>query len=240
MLQSKWDQLRKLEAAGEGTAGGSGDSGSQGAKGGVTPPTEGTKEAGASDQLDVDKLPESARNLIKSLREENAKHRTKNKELGEGQSKLKQALVDAGIIENDEVEPEEKIKGLSAEVHGAQMRNALLEAALEHDVPKTQLKYFQFLITERLETLEEDGELSQDDIAEIAAEVKKMGMGGSGAKGAKSSAGTGSAPQAGGDGRITQEQFDSMGILEKSELYTKQPEVYQQLFTASKALHTRR
>lgn len=238
MLQSKLDQLLKLEAAGEGSSG-SGDSGSQGAKGEAAPPSEGTKGEG-DDQLDVEKLPESAKSLIKSLREENAKHRTKNKELGEGQSKLKKALVEAGIIEDDDIEPEEKIKGLSAEVHGAKMRNALLEAAMEHDVPKTQLKYFQFLITERLETLEEDGELSQDDIAEIAAEVKKTGMGGSGTKGAKSSAGTGSAPQAGGDGRLTQEQFDSMGILEKSELYVKQPEVYQQLFTASKALHTRR
>jgi hypothetical protein len=234
MLQSKWQQLLKLEAAGEGAAGGTQDSGSQGApKGEAKPPV--SADAGKDEQLDVEKLPANVQALIKSLREENAKHRTKNKELGEGQTKLKAALVEAGIIENDEVEPEEKIKGLSADLQGAQMRAALLEAAVEHEVPKSQLKYFQFLIAERLEALEDDGELSQDDIAEIALEAKKvLGAGGTGSKGASSSAGTGSAPQAGGDGRITQEQFDAMGIMEKSALYSKNPELYNQLFAASK------
>jgi hypothetical protein len=241
-FQKRLEQLQKLEAAGEGTGGqGSGTQDGKKEEGNSQPPPSENEGEGTDDQLEVEKLPPAAQKLIKSLRDENAKHRTKNKELGQGQEKLKKALVEAGIIENDEVEPEEKIKGLSAEVHGAQMRNALLEAALEHDVPKTSLKYFQFLITERLEALEDDGELSQEDIAAIAQEAKKV-VGGSTSKGAgaNSSAGTGKAPPAGGDGRVTQEQFDSMSILEKSDLYVKQPELYNQLFAASKISKMRR
>lgn len=243
MLQfmKRLEELQKLDAAGEGT-GGQGSGTPEGKKEGDSqpPPSENEGEGG-DDQLEVEKLPPAAQKLIKSLRDENAKHRTKNKELGAGQEKLKKALVEAGIIEDDEVAPEEKIQGLSAEVYGSQMRNALLEAAIEHEVPKANLKYFQFLITERLEALEDDGELSQEDIAEIALEARKVG-GGSASKGtgASSSAGTGKAPAAGGDGRITQEQFDSMSILEKSDLYTKQPEVYNQLFAASKIAKMRR
>jgi hypothetical protein len=192
------------------------------------------------DQLDVDKLPESAKKLIKSLRDENAKHRTKNKELGEGQGKLKKALVEAGIIEDDEVAPEEKVAGLSQQLQGAQMRTALLEAALEHSVPKESLKYFQFLVAERLEALEDDGELSQDDIAEIAQEAIGKGGAGKAASGGNSSVKGSKAPPAGGDSRVTVDQFDAMTILEKSDLYTKKPEVYQQLFTESKAKKARR
>lgn len=240
LLFNRFD-LRRLEAAGEVEAGGSGDSGSQGAAGGDSkpPPNEGKGDAG-NDQLDVEKLPDNVKSLIKSLRDENAKHRTKNKDLSDGQGKLKKALVDAGIIEDDEAAPEEKIKGLSMELQGSQMRTALLEAAVEHDVPKGQLKYFQFLIAERLEMLEDDGELTQEDIAAIAVEARKVAGGSSQGSGASSSAGTKGAPPAGGDGRVTQEQFDSMGILEKSELYVKQPDLYKQFFAASKAVHGRR
>jgi len=236
MLYWKYLLSQKLDAASEG-----GDAGGAGSDKGSNKEGEGqdpdAKEGDQTDdQLDVEKLPDSAKKLIKSLRDENAKHRTKNKELGAGQEKLKKALVEAGIIEDNEEAPEEKIQGLSTQLQGAQMRTALLEAAIEHSVPKESLKYFQFLVAEKLEALEDDGELSQDDIAAIAQEAKGKSSTGGGSGGSSSVGGKGGkAPPPEGDGRITLEQFNRMTILEKSELFTKKPDVYNQLFAQAKA-----
>lgn len=240
MFKWQYHFNRKLDAKKEGDEGGGsgnpppekkkeGDEGEKGAG-------ESEGEEGEGDQLDVDKLPDSAKKLIKTLRDENAKHRTKNKELGDKTGKLKQALVEAGIIENDEEAPEEKIKNLSEQNQGLVLKSVLLEAAVEHSVPKGSLKYFQFLINEKLEGLQDGEEVTDEDIAALAEEAK--GFSGSGKSGGNSSVdgkGKGSAPAPGGNGAVTVDQFVLMNIAEKSVLFQKSPDVYNKLMSQARA-----
>ena len=241
MFKWQYHFNRKLDAKKEGDEGGGsgnpppkkqeGNEGEEGAG-------ESDDEEGEGDQLEVDKLPESAKKLIKTLRDENAKHRTKNKELGDKTGKLKKALVEAGIIQDDEEAPEEKIKNLSETNQGLVLKSVLLEAAVEHSVPKSALKYFQFLIAEKLESLADGEELSEDDMAALAEEAKAVK--GSGGGGGNSSVdgkgkGKGDAPAPGGNGAITIDQFVLMNIAEKSVLFQKSPDVYNKLMSQARA-----
>lgn len=191
------------------------------------------KADGDSGELDVSKLDPKVQKLIKDLRNENAGSRKSNKALTESHGKLKKALVEAGIIEDDEEAPEEKLKAITAQHEVSVVNNAILETAIEHGVGKDDLKYFRFLVQEKFETLGEDEELDSDQLAELAAEARKRS--GTQATGSTSVTEKGKAPAPGATGAVSLDQFVKMNMGEKSELYTKNPATYNQLMAEAKS-----
>lgn len=241
MFSWKYGFNLKLDAAKEGAEGGGsggGDANGNSAENKDKAGSEGSEsgDQGEEGQLEVDKLPPAAQKLIKDLRSENAKIRTKSKESLSKSEKLKAALVEAGLIENDEEAPEEKIKGLTTVNQGLQFRSAVLEAAVEHSVPKGQLDYFEFLLAKAAESLEDGQELPGEEIVKIAKKARS-------AAGLKTNSSVGGgqgdsegneAPPPGGEGGITLEQFTSMNMGEKSALFQKSPDVYNALMAEAR------
>ena len=180
--------------------------------------------------------PKKAAELVKSLRNENAKHRTKNKELGsklaamEGTlGKLKKAF---GGEEDDESDPAEKVAELSTANERLTMELHLRDIARESGVPAEREKYFRFLLAEKLEGLEEGQELGEEDIAE-AVKAATDGF-------APKKTSTGVKPGAGDtpnpdstSGEVSVDQFAKMNLGEKSALYIKNPDLYNKLFAAA-------
>ena len=190
------------------------------------------------DALDEEKLDEKTKAHIAKLRKEAAGHRTKAKDLA---SKLKtsdeqkKAILKAAGIEDESEKPEEKVKSLTATSQQLAFRSAILEAAVEHGIAKDQLEFFEFLVQREAGKLEENEELSDEQLAEIVAKVKKQG-----ASAANTSVESDDdedktpAPNTGKKG-ITLDQFCQMGMTKKSELYAKNPKLYEQLANEAKA-----
>ena len=176
---------------------------------------------------------------IKKLRAENAKHRTKNKSLEEEvgkvrstMTKLKSALGVEG--EGDEEEPEKQIAALKQHNEQLQIQNAMSELCREHEIPRKGEKYFNFLIAQEFESLEEGAEIPEERILEIAKEAKQMFAGG-GQGGGGTGVGAGKKPAPGENAdSISAAQFAKMNPGEKSALYTKNPNLYSKLFNEAK------
>lgn len=215
------------------------DEGEEGDDGGQGAADDEGKEKGKKaakkkgDDLDLESLDPKVKKLIKNLRTENAKHRTVNKQLSDSHGKLKKSLIEAGVIESDEEPAEEKVKKLTEVTDQATFNNAILSAAIENNVGKGELKYFKFLVNERMEMLEEGEELTDDDLSELAQEAKtKMGGGNSGKRkstsvgGGKNGSGKENAPDPDEDGGVTLEQFTQMSMAEKVKLYSSNRALY--------------
>lgn len=180
--------------------------------------------------------PAKAQAEIKRLRAENAKHRTKNKSLeerfshmNETMGKMKQAMG----LTDEEVNPEEVIQGLQLQNEAMQVQMAMSDLCREHDIPRSGESYFNFLIAKEFEGLAEGDEIAEDRIAELAMEAKKMfnGQNGGGSTGLN----TRQKPAPGQNaGDISAAQFAKMNPGEKSALYVKNPNLYNQLFSEAK------
>ncbi len=191
------------------------------------------------DKIDESKLDEKTKNYLAKLRKENAGHRTKGKDLksklDESETKRKAILKAAGI-EEDSTSPEERLKALEIENQTKAFRSAVLESAIQHGIPAEQLEYFEFMITKAANELQDGEELDEDALIAIVGKVKKAG-----GKSANSTVtgdgkgGTGAAPKPGESGNITLEKFCSMGIMEKSKVYTDNPSLYSELMAQAKA-----
>lgn len=184
------------------------------------------------DSLDDDSLDEKTKKHIAKLRKENAKYRTKAKTADERALKLEQGLK--GLVGGeDDVSPEEKLKNLQSQQEQVSFRAVVLEAALEHGVPKDKLKYFSFLIQEKLSELAEGEELTEENLIEIAKDVKSSG--GSGKPPGRTSL-DGNPPNPNGKkGDVTLDDFVKMGITERSKLYSTNKGLYDQLFQDAKS-----
>jgi hypothetical protein len=186
---------------------------------------------------DDPKWDENTKAYIKKLRDENASHRTKGKDLA---SKLKEAnertkaILKAAGIEDESEKPEEKLKTLTAQSETLALRNAVLESAVQHGISGEDVEFFEFLITKALSQLEEGEELSDEILTKIVTQVKKQG-----GKGASSSVGgkggSGGQPPPGDSGKISLDDFCRMGMMAKTELYNKDPKLYQALMDEAKA-----
>ncbi len=192
-----------------------------------------------SEDFDESKADEKTKKYLAKLRKENASHRTRAKDLAskaKGLEERNKAILKAAGIETEEDKPEEKVKVLSQEKSTLAFRNAVLETALEHGVPADGIKYFQYLLADATDALEEGEELSEESLAEIVAEVKKGRSKGS----ANSSVTTGKdgkkAPSPGGNSNtITLEKFCSMSMVEKSKLFETNQSLYTELMMQAKA-----
>ncbi len=177
---------------------------------------------------------------IKKLRAEAAKHRTKAKafetQFNEANGKLG-SLKKAFVGDDEQEDPVQVAKQLSESNQALQIELTISELAIDHEVPKAQKKYFKFLLSEKMESLEENDELTDEDIAEIAAQAKGAGGFQQGGGTKQNSTGLGSGNRQadkGGSAAITVEKFAKMTLNEKSELYGKNPTEYQRLFDAAK------
>ena len=188
-----------------------------------------TQEQGG--ELDLSKLDQRVQKIIADLRKENADNRRKNKDLSTSHDKLKKGLIEAGLLQSDEQAPEEKLKNISKQFDQAMTENAILSAAFDHGIAKDELKYFKFLLNEELGALKDGDELSEEALEKIAAEAKSK-SGKSATSGNTSP--NAQAPNPGGSGAVTLEKFVAMNLGERTTLFQKTPELYQQLFAAAK------
>jgi hypothetical protein len=189
------------------------------------------------DKLDESKMDKATKEYIAKLRAENAKHRTKGKDLASrlmASEEQKKEILKAAGIQVEEDKPEEKLKVLQAETQTKDFRLAVLESAIAHGIPKDRVKYYQFLITEATESLEEGEELSDDELAKIVAEVKKAPAKANSSVGSEDGKGGGTPPPGSSDG-MTLEKFCSMSITEKSKMYEKTPALYEEFLKLAKA-----
>lgn len=210
---------------------GTGDSGSQKPKGDA-----GSNRPGAGEH-DLSKLPESTQKYIKDLRGENAKYRNRSKtleaDLGDRDNTL------AGVKKAFGFEPNKKLTQEDFDTQQnntatAQMRSAILENAIEYSVPKDSLDYFSYLVEKKANELKEGEELSEDTLTECAKQAKTSMTGGS----SKTSVSTGGTDDTKnpttpnpnpGNGELGLDAFVAMGTIEKSELYGKNPDLYNRL-----------
>lgn len=177
--------------------------------------------------------PEKAKAEIKKLRGEAAKYRTKSKGL-EGQmtalnekfSKIQKAF---GV--EDEVDPETKVTELQAKNEALAIELSISQLSRAHNITADQDKYFRFLLSEKMGSLEENEEMTDEHVAEIALEVQKF----SGKAPTSTGLNGNKKPSAdSGKGALTVQAFVKMNTGEKSELYAKNPAEYTRLFSEAK------
>jgi hypothetical protein len=213
-----------------GGSGGSGDGGTGGQSASAGTGTGGT-DGQSTGGNDLNALPEWAKTEIANLRKESAKHRTTNNELKSRLDKFETNLKKVlGDEDEDQTPPEEKLTKVTAQAEALAIHNALLELAVENGIPKDQFKYFSFLMNEKLSGLEEDQELTEDDLAEIMGQLQPVNN-----KPAQTSFGAGGKKNEGGTSdTVTLEAFNKMTIMQKSALYQKDKATYDRLMAESK------
>lgn len=231
------------QAGNEGGAGGSGGAGDEGEKnkggsgdGGSGGQGQGSSDGGNSGSFDLSKMPQEVQDLVKGLRSENAKFRTEKKSLADRLDKMESGFKSIFGDEKDQETPEQKLQNLSASHQALEMKNALLEIAIDNGIAKDQREYFEFLMSKALDSLEDDGELSEEEFEAILSKVKSAGNGGS--KGAgNTSVDDKNAGNKNPDGKTgtTLEQFMAMSITQKSKLFSEKPDAYNALLAEAKS-----
>lgn len=202
----------------------------------VTPPV--TASSGAADgsqtddTIDESTLDERTKNYLKRMRAENAKHRTRANKLETEFESVKARLKGlVGGEDGDDETPEQKIEGLASSVNSLSMENAILSIAVQNNIGADSLEYFQFLVSKRTNELQEGEELTDEDLKPILDEVNSK------RKSTQSSTSvspdqTKTNPTAGSE--ITLEQFSKMGMLDKSALFRKSPQLYESLMVQAR------
>lgn len=200
---------------------------------------DGNDESENEGDLDESKLDAKTKAYIEKLRKESAKRRVEAKETKQklkAEEERKKAILKAAGIETEDDEPaEKKLKKSQEHQTELQFRSAVLETAVAHGVGSDSLKYFQYLMTEAVNELEEGEELSEEKLAELVAEAKAKGGGGKGKANTSVGGGKQNPNPEGGKNVVTLDQFTRMTITEKSELYTKNNALYSQLVAEAKA-----
>lgn len=251
-------EFLKMDEAGDGTGGsggGSGDGGGSGGDGGTGGGDgQGGDGGGAGDgegdgngdgddgdgDDDLDGLDDKSKAYIKKLRKENAKYRTGKKASDEAATKAQEDLAKvkkALGLEDDETPIEDKLKASEAANAQKEFNLAVRDAAIEFSIAgKEAFEYFEFLVTKKADSLDEDGEITDDEMKEMAEKAKKfMGSGGddAGSQGGKSSStggqgGNGKKPSNGGD-TMGAKEFSQLTFSEKGALFGKNPDLYKKL-----------
>lgn len=190
------------------------------------------QKANGSDELDDSGWDDKTRKYIEKLRNENASHRTKNKDLmskiqgvGEREKALKKALG----IEDESDSPEKKIEGLTANLDAVTFRSAILQTALEHGISNQDVDYLGYRIEKAAAQLGDNEEISEDDLADIINDVKARAGGKSANSSVNDATGGKKSPQKDNGAVVNLDKFVSMTMTEKSKLYATNPELYNSL-----------
>ena len=176
---------------------------------------------------------EEQKAYIKGLRDENAKYRTRSKErdsqvetLTDRLGKFETGLKTLFGGEDDKLTPEQRIEALQEHNQTLEVQSAMRDAAFEYGIGKESFEYFEFLVSKKLDALEEGEELSEEELDEIAKSAKSKSAS------FNTSVGTGTEgnpPPAITPGGVTLEQFSVMGIGDRSVLYQKNKALYESL-----------
>jgi hypothetical protein len=188
------------------------------------------------DDPDDDLTPEEYKKQIKKLRAENAKRRLKEKKNAEKMNKFEKALKVLGGDDDDD-DPDKKLDAITSDYESAVTRTAVLELALENGISGSEnLEYFEFLMGKALNSLDEGDEMTEEQLEEILEKCSAKG-GGEKANTSTRDKGKGKKkPEGDQNGEVTQEEFDKMGMMGKSALYQKNPELYEKLRANSSAM----
>ena len=110
-----------------------------------------------------------------------------------------------------------------------ELNQALSDTADEFGVYGEDREYFKYLMMQELNKLGEDEEMSEEAVAEVAKKVKS--------RSAPTTTSVDDPTPAPGNepGGIGLEQFEAMGIMERSKLYGKDPKLYNSLMEQEKA-----
>lgn len=192
----------------------------------------------AQDVADESGWDDKTKAYIKKLRDESAKHRTKAKEfetqIGTLNTKfdgLQKGLKTALGIEEEGESPEEKIAMLQHTSEAAVFESAVLNIALENQIPADKVAYLKFLISEKAGSLEENQEVDEEMLKAIIDDVKAIA---GKPKSSKTSVdGKTPPPENGGASATTVEQFAKMSLTEKSQLFQKNPKQYDELMASA-------
>lgn len=215
-------------------------------------------ETSESDDEDMSQWsPEKVKGYVKGLRKENAKYRkeakTTKSELADFRKQItgmQTAVAKAlGLKEGEELTPEEQAEALSGQLGAQQFKTAVLEAAYQYEVPRDSRDYFEYLVQKQASELEEGEELTDEDIEMLAKKAKgksgKAGFSTSITKGAgrrrdeeadedEDSDESDAPPPSKGGSKLTAEQFAEMGTVAKTNLYSKNPGLYDKLMAEAR------
>jgi len=240
-------QLGIVEDEGGGSTGSEGDNGDAGgSEGGTGDNGDDESRTGSDDNSSqgnddgangFDSFSPEAQKMIKDLRAENAKSRTKNKGIEERFGKLEKGLKSAlGLGEDDQVSPEEQVASLTGQNDGLASQNAILEVAIENGLNKEQASYFTFLLQQEAQSMEDGDEMTEERYDEIIGQSKGHGV--AAKKKADTDAdgdGGNPNPNKGNGDTVTVEQFSKMSYTEKSQLRAKNVPLYDKLFSGARA-----
>ena len=203
-----------------------------------TNPGQGADPSNGGDSFDT--LPAFAQKMVKDLRKENASYRTKAKALEERMGTIESGLKSIfGGEEGNEIPPEQQLGMAQQQLEAFATQNQILGLAIEHGIPKEGVKYFNYLLNDRIESLEEGEEIGEEDIAALAQEARAKSGGIPG--GNTTSVQPNSAPKQGSQsGEVSLEQFGRMTIEERTQLFRKNPNRYHSLMAEMKSNYRRR
>lgn len=184
---------------------------------------------------------EEANAEIAKLRKENGDRRTKSKDL-EGQlnaltGKFSKVMEHLGI-KDQEADPAEALKQVTSQAEEFQMEASFQHLARVHNIPVENDDYFRFLLGKKLDSLEEGQEVTDEDLAAIVQQVAAVSGQKKSSTGVNANGGNGKPPPPpnSDNGDVTAEKFKKMSTLEKSHLYTKDPQAYERLKSEAKLL----
>lgn len=185
------------------------------------------------DKLDFDSLDDKTKKYIKKLRQEAKDRRTESNKLSTRMEKFEKGFKAMFGDEDDDTDPEESLKSLQGQFESSVSENAILRLAISNGISGEEgLEYFEFLMSKRLNSLEEGEELTEDDLEDIISKCSKGAGAGKANTSTKGDSKGNKGPDKNND-EVTQEEFDKMGMMAKSKLYEKNPELYNKLMANS-------
>lgn len=181
------------------------------------------------------------KSYVEDLRKENAKHRTRAKELDsrlatteDRFSKIETGLKNLFGEEEDTLSPEEKIEALNARNEALELNQAISETAEEYGVTGEDKDYFTYLLANELQGLEENEEITEEQLDAIAKKARARS-----ASSSTSIEDDGPNPEA-APGGMTLDKFQVMGIMDRSKLYGQDPKLYNSLLEQEKLAKTKK
>lgn len=182
-------------------------------------------------------LDDETKKYIRELREENKKRRKETDEMNSKLTQFTGGMKQALGITDDKEDPAKKVERLLEEKKELEEKQKITELAYENDVPASEMEYFHYLLIQASDSLSEDQDKNDRIIKEIAAKAKKVATGGSNktSTGGKTPPAPSGEPGDGKGGTVktyTLEEFVSMDVIEKNELYVKDRKQFDKLLDA--------
>lgn len=187
------------------------------------------QEQASHGKTDLANLPSDVQKYIAELRQENAGFRKDKNNLSSRLEKFENGFKSMfGEGEDNQVDPAEALQSLESQHQDAMVQNEILNVAIQSGISGEHLDYFNFSMMQALNGLEEGDEFTEDMLNEVVSKVKGVSSGGGMGTTSVQGQGQGQVPHQGSE-QITQEEFNSMNIAEKSALYNKDRAAYDRL-----------